>query len=69
MTEPEEQGKGLGRIFLDGIRQQVIPHYNGTIVLDCWAGNDKQRDFYLRARFTFHGIFPENDYQVAIFVS
>ena len=69
MIEPEEQGKGLGRIFLDGIRQQVIPYHNGTIVLDCWAGNDKLRDFYLRAGFTLHGVFPEKGYLVGIFVS
>jgi GNAT superfamily N-acetyltransferase len=69
MIEPEEQGKGLGRIFLDGIKQHIIPHHTGTIVLDCWAGNDKLRDFYLRAGFILHGVFPEKGYLVAVFVS
>jgi GNAT superfamily N-acetyltransferase len=69
MLEPEEQGKGLGKVFLDGVKDLVIPHNNGTIVLDCWAGNEKLRDFYLRAGFTFHGEFPVKDFEVAVFVS
>jgi len=69
MIEPGEQGKGLGKVFLDGVREWVIPDKDGTIVLDCWAGNDKLRDFYLRAGFIFHGVFPVRDYEVAVFVS
>lgn len=66
MLEPEEQGKGLGLHFLEGVKQWVVPT-QGTIALDCWAGNDKLRDFYRRADFSFHGVFPVKDYEVAVF--
>jgi GNAT superfamily N-acetyltransferase len=69
MIEPGEQGKGLGKVFLDGVRKWAIPDKVGTVVLDCWAGNEKLRDFYLRAGFLFHGVFPVRDYEVAVFVS
>jgi hypothetical protein len=41
---------------------------SATIVLDCWAGNAKLRDFYQRAGFTSHGIFPVQDFEVMVFV-
>jgi GNAT superfamily N-acetyltransferase len=66
MLDPEEQGKKLGLTFLDGLKRLVVPH-SGTIVLDCWAGNEKLRDFYQRAGFTLHSSFPEKDYEVAVF--
>jgi len=66
MLEPEEQGKGLGLFFLEGIRHLVIPT-SGSIILGCWAGNAKLRDFYHRAGYTFQGVFPEKDYEVAVF--
>lgn len=67
MLEPEEQGKRLGLIFLKEVKRLMAP-LSGTIVLDCWAGNAKLRDFYLRAGFTCQGIFPEKDFEVAVFV-
>src|SRR5258708_35442628 len=66
MLEPEEQGKKLGLTFLEGVKRLAIP-ISGTIILDCWAGNAKLRDFYRRAGFTFHGVFPVKDYEVADF--
>lgn len=66
MLEPAVQGKKLGLDFLAGVRQLVTP-VGGTIFLDCWAGNTKLRDFYQRAGFTFHGIYPFEDYEVAVF--
>lgn len=66
MLEPAVQGKKLGLDFLVGIRQLVMPA-GGTIILDCWAGNAKLRDFYQRAGFTFHGVYPFEDYEVAVF--
>jgi hypothetical protein len=44
---------------------------SGAIVLDCWAGNSKLRDFYQQAGFTSHGIFAVEDYEdyeVMVFV-
>jgi GNAT superfamily N-acetyltransferase len=67
MLEPEEQGKRLGGIFLEEVKRLMAPR-TGTIALDCWAGNGKLRDFYQRAGFTGHGIFPVEDYEVMVFV-
>lgn len=68
MLDPEEQGKGLGLDFLNGVKQLLTPA-SGSIVLDCWAGNDNLRAFYQRAGFTLHGVFlfPFEDYEVAVF--
>ncbi|HLZ55822.1 MAG TPA: GNAT family N-acetyltransferase [Ktedonosporobacter sp.] len=68
MIEPNARGKGLGMTFLDGIKQYVLPDHKGSITLNCWAGNHKLRDFYLRAGFTLHGIYGEKDYEVAVFL-
>jgi GNAT superfamily N-acetyltransferase len=67
MLEPEEQGKRLGLVFLEEVKRLMTP-LSGTIVLDCWAGNSKLRDFYQRAGFTGHGVFPVRDYEVMVFV-
>jgi hypothetical protein len=70
MLEPSEQGKGLGMSFLNGVRDRVVPNRRGTIILDCWAGNHKLRDFYHRADFHLHGIVPTPlGFDVAVFVS
>jgi len=69
MLDPGEQGRGLGAHFLEGIKAYVASQQpGGTIVLDCWAGNDKLRDFYTRAGFKLHGVFPANGFEVAVFV-
>lgn len=71
MLEPSQQGKGLGKVLLDGVRELVAAEWHGrrgTIVLDCWAGNAKLRDFYARAGFLLHGVFPSGEgYDVAVF--
>jgi hypothetical protein len=68
MLEPEMQGKRLGLPFLEGVKRHVVPDGRGVIILDCWAGNEKLRDFYRRAGFTFHGVFGEKDYEIAVFL-
>jgi GNAT superfamily N-acetyltransferase len=69
MLEPGEQGHGLGAHFLRGIKAYVASRQPGAIiVLDCWAGNDKLRDFYTRAGFKLQGVFPANGFEVAVFV-
>src|SRR5215472_5865234 len=69
MLDPGEQGRGLGAYFLEGIKAYVVSRQpGGTIVLDCWAGNAKLRDFYTRAGFKLHGVFPANGFEVAVFV-
>ena len=67
MLEPEEQGQGLGLVFLGEVKRLMAP-LSGSIVLDCWAGNAKLRDFYQRAGFTAHGVFGVLDYEVVVFV-
>jgi GNAT superfamily N-acetyltransferase len=66
MLEPSVQGQRLGLDFLAGVKR-LAGSAGGTIFLDCWAGNDKLRDFYRRAGFTFHGVHPFEDYEVAVF--
>jgi GNAT superfamily N-acetyltransferase len=67
MLEPKEQGKKLGLIFLEEVKRLMAP-VSGTIVLSCWAGNAKLHNFYRRAGFTAHGIYPVEDYEVMVFV-
>ncbi|HEU5378047.1 MAG TPA: hypothetical protein VFV38_21710 [Ktedonobacteraceae bacterium] len=67
MLEPGEQSKGFGLDFLAGVKELVTPA-TGTILLDCWAGSDGLRDFYRRAGFMLHGVFPFKDFEVAIFL-
>jgi GNAT superfamily N-acetyltransferase len=67
MLEPEEQGNRLGVAFLEDVKR-LMASRSGAIVLDCWAGNSHLRDFYQRAGFTGHGIFPVKDYEVMVFV-
>lgn len=68
MVAPEMQGQGAGRLLLDGASTRVADRGATTVVLDCWAGNAKLRDFYTRAGFRLHGVFPEEDYEVAVFI-
>ena len=68
MLEPAYQGQGLGLYFLkEALRQLEIEEGKGTVVLACWAGNEKLRHFYEKAGFGFLGVFPERDYEVAVF--
>ncbi len=67
MIAPERQGGGLGHLLLDGVRRHIVAHGGGTVVLDCWAGNEKLRGFYLADGFHFHGEFHEEGYDVAAF--
>ena len=48
----------------------IIPYkvQQGTLYLDCRAGNKKLRDFYSKSGFDFMGDFPVADYMVSVFV-
>lgn len=68
MVDPSHQSRGLGKRFVGDYVKHIEEVFGGgTIILDCWAGNDKLRDFYTRAGFTFAAVVPENDYEVAVF--
>lgn len=68
VVEPTMQGRGLGHVLLGGVKAAVAAHGLAAIVLDCWAGNDTLRAFYAHDGFQLHGIFPEADYEIAVFV-
>lgn len=67
MLAPKIQGHGIGRRFFREVMYQLKDRAK-SVLLDCWAGNDKLRNFYFSAGCTFVGTAPENDYEVAIFV-
>lgn len=68
MIAPEIQGQGAGRVLLDIVIARVADRGAAEVVLDCWAGNAKLRDFYTRAGFRLHGVFSEKGYEVAVFI-
>ena len=68
MIDPPDRGQGLGRVLLDAVRTCLTSGREIAVVLDCWAGNRTLRAYYERAGFHLHGIFPEGDYEIAVFV-
>ncbi|MFF2796389.1 GNAT family N-acetyltransferase [Lysinibacillus xylanilyticus] len=63
---PEFQGRNFGSSitqfacsFVKGLRK--------TLYLDCWAGNEKLKEFYSRNGLEYIGDFPEEDYYISIF--
>lgn len=67
--EPSHQGQGLGIPFLkQALSLLESGEGRGVVMLDCWAGNAKIRAFYERAGWTLHGVFPQEDYEIAVFV-
>ncbi len=67
VISPDSQGKGLGRILLEGICRQETFTPPAVLLLDCWAGNLKLRQFYSDAGFELCVEFPEEGYRVAVF--
>ena len=67
IVRPEYQRQGWGRTLLDGICRKQKATAPAVLVLDCWAGNQKLRQFYREAGFDLHGVFPEADYEIAVF--
>ncbi|MDZ5471298.1 GNAT family N-acetyltransferase [Bacillus sp. 31A1R] len=63
---PEYQGKGLGKMITD-FAQSYAKTSRKALYLDCWAGNEKLKKFYLRNGFEFVGVFPEEDYFISVF--
>lgn len=63
---PEYQGNNYGSEITDFARSFTIEG-NKTIYLDCWAGNEKLKGYYLNNGFEYLGDFPEEDYFISIF--
>lgn len=69
MLLPEWQGKGFGRALVEGLLWNLRAEHGdeGTVLLDCWAGNEKLRSFWARMGFIFVGELQEEDYKIALF--
>jgi len=60
---PEYQGQGIGAQITAFAKRLAKP----AIYLDCWAGNEKLKDFYGKMGFEYLGDHPEKDYYISIF--
>lgn len=69
MLDPELQGNGIGIPFVSEIVKTIacLSPTEGTLFLDCWAGNEKLRRFYSNVGFNFAAVIPEEDYEIAVF--
>ncbi len=67
VIHPEHQGRKWGQKLLHAICLQEKLAPPAAVLLDCWAGNTRLRRFYADAGFALHGVFPEEDYEVAVF--
>ncbi|KAH9216095.1 acyl-CoA N-acyltransferase [Leptodontidium sp. 2 PMI_412] len=68
MLHPSHQGHGLGKRFLQEVFQLLgRTEGMGMVVLDCWAGNEKLRSFYEGVGCSLVGVFPELEYEIAVF--
>ena len=63
---PKYQKKGLGAKMVQ--KAIDIVHSQGKIiVLDCWNGNQKLKDFYTKLGFKYITDLPEYDYFISVF--
>ena len=67
VVSPDRQGQSWGRLLLQAICCQAAFAPPAVLLLDCWAGNQKLRRFYSESGFYLHGVFPEGDYEIAVF--
>lgn len=70
MLRPESQGRGIGaHLICDfvGMLEQQHGTNGGTVLLNCWAGNQKLRAFYVKAGFVFLAVVPKYDFEIAVF--
>jgi len=63
---PDYQGKGLG-LEIVNYACRYVDELGKPLYLDCWAGNQKLRNFYSQAGFEFVGEFAEEDYLISVF--
>jgi RimJ/RimL family protein N-acetyltransferase len=63
---PKYQGNKIGSVITE-FACSFANKVNKTIYLDCWAGNEKLKDFYLKNGFEYQGDFAEEDYLISIF--
>lgn len=63
---PDYQGNKLGS-EITKFACAYAKEVNTTLYLDCWAGNEKLKNFYSNNGFAYQGDFPEDDYFISIF--
>ena len=63
---PEYQGKNIGRVIID-YSCKISRDTKKTLYLDCWAGNEKLKNFYIKAGLDYCGDFPEEDYMISVY--
>lgn len=63
---PVYQGKNIG-LYAVNYACETSKHLRKILYLDCWAGNVKLKNFYLKAGFDYCGDFPEEDYMISVF--
>jgi RimJ/RimL family protein N-acetyltransferase len=63
---PKFQGKNIGLEIIANVKKHSQA-LNKPVYLDCWAGNEKLRQFYLNAGFEYIGDFPEENYAISVF--
>lgn len=63
---PEFQGKNFGSSITQ-FACSFVKELKKTLYLDCWAGNEKLKEFYSRNGLEYIGDFPEEDYYISIF--
>ncbi|KAI8893655.1 acyl-CoA N-acyltransferase [Globomyces pollinis-pini] len=68
MLDPDYIGQGIGEQFLNTVLPNAIPITNQILALDCWAGNENLRKLYQKCGFTLFGVFPEQDWEIAVYV-
>lgn len=62
---PEHQGKKAGDKLIQDLREKNAKE--DDIYLDCWAGNDKLKQFYVGNGCSYLGDYPEEDYLISIY--
>ena len=63
---PKYQKKGIGERMIH--KAIEIVHSQGkVVVLDCWNGNKKLKEYYTKIGFKYIMDFPEDDYFISIF--
>lgn len=65
-TKPIFQGKSYGKRILDFVKQVSIKN-NKNFYLDCWARNEKLKQFYKKCDLKYLGDYSEDDYYISIF--
>lgn len=63
---PEFQGRRFGS-FITNYAKSYVQDSNKSLYLDCWAGNEKLKDFYKSNGFIYIGDFPEKGYFISVF--